>query len=197
MGIDPVRLSKTVSHALRHEPDAYGLEPDEQGWVDIEDLLGPLRAMRVAWADLTAGDLDDMIEGSAKRRYEISGDRIRATYGHSTPDRIVYEPREPPLVLYHGTTSEAASKILAEGLQPRTRQYVHLSGDVDTARLVGRRRTPSPVILEVRALDANRAGVPFFRPSDIVWLSDPVPPAFLRRWDGHHASTTVGAPAPG
>jgi RNA:NAD 2'-phosphotransferase (TPT1/KptA family) len=31
-------LSKAVSHALRHEPSAYGLVPDARGWVKVQDL---------------------------------------------------------------------------------------------------------------------------------------------------------------
>ena len=31
--IDPVALSRVVSHALRHEPWLYELELDEDGWV--------------------------------------------------------------------------------------------------------------------------------------------------------------------
>jgi putative RNA 2'-phosphotransferase len=181
MSIDPVALSRAVSHALRHDPRAYGLEPDEQGWVDVDDLVAALRSVDVAWAELSAGDIDSMIEASTKRRHELRDARIRATYGHSTPDRIQYEPREPPPVLYHGTTRKAVARILAQGLQPRSRQYVHLSGDVDTARRVGQRRDRTPVILEVQAREAHGAGVQFFRPGNGVWLADVVPPQFVRR----------------
>ena len=34
-----VRLSKTMSVALRHDPDSFGIELDKEGWVDVDKLL--------------------------------------------------------------------------------------------------------------------------------------------------------------
>ena len=44
---------------------------------------------------------------------------------------------EPPEVLYHGTGEKYAASIDAQGLLPKGRLYIHLSGDEDTARSVG------------------------------------------------------------
>jgi len=41
--MDYKRLSKTISHALRHRPEIYGLELDAEGWTPVEDLLAALR----------------------------------------------------------------------------------------------------------------------------------------------------------
>jgi putative RNA 2'-phosphotransferase len=43
-----VALSKTISHALRHAPDQYGLELDEAGWVDVAELTRALVVLRGA-----------------------------------------------------------------------------------------------------------------------------------------------------
>ena len=59
------------------------------------------------------------------------------------------------------------------------RQFVHLSSDAETARQVGRRKTRSPVILEIQARPAHLAGVRFDRGNDMVWLADHVPPRFI------------------
>lgn len=37
--MDYLRLSKEVSYALRHAPWKYELELDEEGWVNIDQLL--------------------------------------------------------------------------------------------------------------------------------------------------------------
>lgn len=79
-----------------------------------------------------------MIAASTKRRHEMSGDRIRALYGHSLPGLIKKTPAPPPPQLFHGTASATWNKIRMQGLLPRRRQYVHLSIDVDTAIVVGR-----------------------------------------------------------
>lgn len=45
------RLSRTVAHALRHEPWLYELEMDEAGWVPVEQLLDALRSKRQGGAN--------------------------------------------------------------------------------------------------------------------------------------------------
>nr|CAA9353384.1 MAG: RNA:NAD 2'-phosphotransferase [uncultured Nocardioidaceae bacterium] len=173
------QLSKAVAHALRHQPRQYGLELDGHGWTSVSDLLEGLIRRRPGW-QLRREDLVTMIEASDKRRFEIDGDRIRALYGHSVPGRILKPRSRPPELLFHGTAPTVVPAILAEGLRPMTRQYVHLSVDVQTAHVVGRRRCAVPVILEVAAGEADRAGVEFWCGNDDVWLAESVPPAYVR-----------------
>ena len=180
---DLVRLSRAVSHALRHEPGRYGLLLDAEGWARVEDLLTALHR-RPSWARLTPTDLARMIARSDKPRFELRGDRIRARYGHSLAVKVPHPRERPPAVLYHGTTPEAAARILVDGLRPMRRQYVHLSVDADPAREVGRRRTPRPIVLTVRAGEAHDAGVPFYRAEAAIWLADQISPEFLEEDEG-------------
>jgi putative RNA 2'-phosphotransferase len=179
MPINYTRLSKTVAHALRHAPDQYGLEPDDAGWMPVEDLLAALRGRRRAWRDLTEADLAEMLRRADKQRYELCDGRIRALYGHSLTDRIEKSPVTPPDLLYHGTSPGAAALIQAEGLKPMQRQYVHLSADEETAQLVGARHATQPVILTIQAGEAHRAGIRFYYGSDDIWLSDKMPARFI------------------
>lgn len=87
-----VKLSKEISYTLRHAPWEYELELDENGWVDIEQLLDSLKLDK-NWTDLTVTDIEEMIEQSEKTRHEISNGKIRALYGHSTPARIKLEEK--------------------------------------------------------------------------------------------------------
>lgn len=41
--MDYLKLSKEVSYALRHAPWEYELEIDEEGWVDINQLICSLK----------------------------------------------------------------------------------------------------------------------------------------------------------
>jgi putative RNA 2'-phosphotransferase len=173
-------LSKVLSHALRHEPWLYELELDDEGWASLDAVLGALRGERAEWGDLSRADVERMIEGSAKRRHEIVGDRIRALYGHSLPGKLRRERATPPAVLYHGTSPEAAKTILDDGLKPMSRQYVHISVDTAVAREVGRRKSRTPVLIEIDARRAHEAGVPFYEGNDKVWLADLVPARFMR-----------------
>lgn len=176
---DLVQLSKTIAHALRHKPELYSLELDSEGWVAVEDLLNALRARGSRWRDLQESDLRAMMEQSEKQRFELRDRRIRAYYGHSVADRVERAPSEPPAILYHGTTPQAARSILAEGLMSMNRQYVHLSADRTTAFQVGKRRTPHPVILRIAAGEAHRQGIHFYLGNDTVWLAETVPATFI------------------
>jgi putative RNA 2'-phosphotransferase len=174
-----VRLSKTVSHALRHAPWQYKLELDDAGWVPIVALLNALRDTRPEWRTLTTDDLSAVLAQSDKCRFEMAEGRIRALYGHSVPQRLAKTTAIPPATLYHGTSARALAAIRAEGLRPMGRQYVHLSMDPAMAQQVAGRKPGPSVILQIRAADAQKAGVVFYRGNDQVWLADAVPPGFI------------------
>lgn len=172
------RLSKTMARALRHAPQDYGLTLAEDGSVPLEDLLTGLR-QRTAWRDVSAADVEAVLARPGKKRFALEEGRIRAMYGHSVARRIERQPSPPPRYLYHGTAPATVAAIMDEGLRPMRRQYVHLSPDVETAELVGRRKANRPVILRVRATDAHAQDVRFYATCDRVWLADHVPPAFI------------------
>jgi putative RNA 2'-phosphotransferase len=182
--VDLTRLSKTISHALRHAPWLYELELDEEGWTPVEHLLQGLRRHRRAWRHLDREDLQAMMARPGKQRFEMRAGRIRALYGHSIEMKIEKESAAPPARLYHGTAPKSASLIERGGLKPMNRQYVHLSADEETAAQVGRRKSPRPVILVVDAAAAHDAGITFYEGNETIWLADEVPPRFLSRKKG-------------
>lgn len=140
--MDYTKLSKTVSYILRHEPEKYGLQLENEGWVEIECLCRAVE--QDDFKKVTKFDLITMIEKSKKRRHEIVDSKIRATYGHSVNSKINYEKSIPPEFLYHGTARRFIENILKEGLISRDRQYVHLSSDLETAISVGKRYDDKP-----------------------------------------------------
>ena len=158
------------------------MELDENGWVEIEQLLTSLGENK-QWSSVTEEDLKNMIEGSKKKRHEILLGRIRALYGHSLPQRIVKEEKEPPKILYHGTAKRFLTSIKVNGLLPKGRQYVHLSIDVDTASQVGKRRDNEPTIFVINARQAWDEGIKFYQGNDKVWLADFVPNKYINEID--------------
>jgi putative RNA 2'-phosphotransferase len=174
-----IRLSKTISHALRHQPEAYGLQLNPEGWVAVDDLLAALRRHRSSWRDISLADITTIMAESEKQRFELHNGMIRAFYGHSTLEKVEKQPITPPTTLYHGTTPQAAAEIRREGLKSMKRQYVHLSTDEKTARLVALRRTGQPVILHIAALQAHEQGIHFYLGNEDIWLADPIPPTFI------------------
>jgi putative RNA 2'-phosphotransferase len=168
--VDVVELSRTISHALRHEPWLYELELDDEGWVPVEDLIQALRTEKAEWASITATEIAKVIAHSDKKRHELRDGRI---------GKLLKEAAAPPTLLYHGTSPQSAGIVRSEGLRPMSRHHVHLSVDIDTARRVGMRKAKQPVILTVKAREAHEHGVQFYRGNDRVWLADQVPPEFV------------------
>lgn len=171
-------LSKEVSYALRHAPWEYELEMDQDGWVSIEQLLDALHKNE-KWIKVTEKDLTAMIEWSEKKRHEIFNGKIKAYFGHSIPMRIRKEEKVPPEILYHGTARKFLNSIKEKGLLPQSRQYVHLSQDIETAYNVGMRRDMKPCILKIFALQAWNDGIKFYYGNEKVWLADEVPCKYL------------------
>lgn len=180
---DPVGLSRTVSHALRHEPGAYGLVLDSDGWTGVDELLAALGRERAEWGAITPSELEAVLDGMPKRRHEIEGGRIRARYGHS----VEVDPAAPaaaaavPAVLFHGTTATAWESIQIEGLRPMARQRVHLSDTPETAERVGSRHGGDLVILAVDTAAAFAEGRSFWHVGDSTWQAEALPARLLRR----------------
>ena len=179
MPIDYMALSKEISYALRHAPQEYGLTLDEQGWTPTDGLIAALK-QQPKYAQLTAQDITRMIEASEKKRHEMDGGRIRALYGHSTQEKIQRDAVPPPELLYHGTARKFLGNILAQGLIPKDRQFVHLSEDETTALAVGRRRDEEPALLRIDAAAAHRDGIAFYHGNETVWLADHVPARYIQ-----------------
>jgi putative RNA 2'-phosphotransferase len=180
--VDPVRLvkvSKYLARHLRHDPVRLGIEMDEAGWVEVDELLAACNARGFR---LTRAELDEVVRRNDKRRYayDTTGRRIRARQGHSLPVDLGLPPTEPPPVLFHGTSAASVPGILSTGLRRMNRVSVHLSADEATARRVGARHG-RPVVLTVDAAAMVRAGHVFTVSENGVWLVEAVPPSYLAR----------------
>jgi len=175
------RLSRLLSFILRHKPEEFGVELGEHGFTSISELVKAVSSRQSSWSDLTVEDVLDAVESSERPRFEVREGLIRARYGHSVPVDLGYEPVEPPESLYHGGRKDREKEILTGGLQPLSRNYVHLSTDLATATEVGRRRDFSPAVFRIRAAEAHKAGVEFFKATDEVWLTRGVPAQFVER----------------
>lgn len=176
--MDYTKLSKEISYALRHAPWEYELELDKNGWVPIAQLLQALQQSD-EWQKVEQNDLKRMIEKLEKKRHEIKENNIRALYGHSVPMKIVKEEAVPPEFLYHGTAHNFLSEIEKDGLSPMDRQYVHLSEDVETAKLVGKRKDKNPIILVINTKNARAKGIKFYLGNEKVWLADNISSDFI------------------
>lgn len=172
------RESKLLSRILRHEPGLAGLTLGPGGWVPVDDLL---RGMKRAGHPLRREDLHRIVAESDKQRFTLSADgrRIRAAQGHSVAIDLDLPAAVPPAELYHGTASANLDAIFAQGLVPGKRRHVHLSPDPETATRVGQRHG-RPVVLRIDTATMHEVGHVFWCADNGVWLTDAVPPIFIR-----------------
>lgn len=171
------RVSGLLSYILRHNPS--GLDMDTQGWVNTNDLINKLKIKKI--------ELDEIVSTDKKTRYSYNDEDnllIRANQGHSIDFvNIDFDEVEPPEFLYHGTSPMFLDSILEKGIMKRTRQYVHLSIDEETAIKVGKRHSKelSPVILIIESGKMFKDGIVLYLSKNNVWLAKYVPSKYIKK----------------
>ena len=170
--------SRFISLILRHKPEIIGITLDEHGWANVKDLIEGIKKTRPIDMDM----LEEIVRTDNKQRYSFNEDKtlIRANQGHSIPVDVELKKAVPPDILYHGTGEKYVSSIDKEGLLPKSRLYVHLSKDEETAVNVGKRHG-KPVIYKVDARKMQEDGFEFFLSVNGVWLTKEVPVRYLTK----------------
>lgn len=170
--------SKFISLILRHKPETIGITLDEHGWADVNALIEGIRRTQPFDRQM----LEEIVATDEKGRYSFNDDKtlIRANQGHSIPVDVELEEKIPPEILYHGTGEKYVASIDEQGLISKSRLYVHLSLDEETAKKVGSRHG-KPVIYRVKSGQMSRDGIPFFLSANGIWLVKEVPVTYLVR----------------
>lgn len=169
---------KFISLILRHKPEVIGINLDEHGWAKVDELIDGVAKTRPFNMEM----LERIVRTDDKQRYSFNEDKtlIRANQGHSVKVDVELERKLPPEILWHGTGEKYVEFIDKEGLLPKSRLYVHLSGDYDTAVKVGSRHG-KPVVYEVNAGQMQQDGYVFYRSVNGVWLTKHVPKVYLNK----------------
>lgn len=169
-------VSRFMSLILRHKPETIGISIDEHGWANVDELIEGIAKTREFNMDI----LEEVVKTDNKQRYSFNEDKtlIRANQGHSIPVDVELDEVEPPAELWHGTGEKYVESIDKIGLIPKSRLYVHLSKDSDTATNVGRRHG-KPVLYTVKTGDMFKDGYKFFLSKNGVWLTKEVPVKYL------------------
>lgn len=173
MSRDLVSQSKRVSWLLRHGAVESNIKIDPAGWVAVADVLRVLR--------MSPRELDAVVAQNDKARFELSGDRIRATQGHSalggggvSLDALeasweLYDSDSP---IFHGTSVDAALSIAREGIASQQRSHVHLAPSAQSK--VGKRWNVD-VLLVVSPSKVRASGQKLYRSPNGVILTRSVP----------------------
>lgn len=179
MALDKTKLGKFISLILRHKPEVIGISIDSHGWADVSELIDGVAKTNEGF---NMDILEDVVATDSKQRYSFNEDKtkIRANQGHSIPVDVELEEAQPPEILFHGTADKYIQSIDKTGINARSRLYVHLSVDMDTAIEVGKRHG-NPVIYEVKTGDMFRGGYKFYLSKNGVWLTKEVPASYINK----------------
>lgn len=100
--------------------------------------------------------------------------------GDSLQADVELEEKEPPKILYHGTGEKYIASIDQNGLIPKSRLYVHLSKDVETAKAVGKRHGKE-VVYSINSGQMYKDGYKFYLSKNEIWLTKKVPKKYLMK----------------
>ena len=171
--------SKFMALLLRHKPEKGNLILDKEGFADVQSLLKAL--------EIDFDTLEEIVNIDNKGRYSFNDDKtkIRANQGHSVKNvDIKFEIYNGKNVLYHGTATKYLEGIEEKGLIPGTRQYVHLSLDLETAKKVSMRHAKSKALMVIYEVDIEKMkkdGLELFISDNNVVLTKNVPKEYLKR----------------
>jgi len=179
-------ISKFISLILRHNPKKFNFNIEYNGaWANTQDLID---LMKNNGKNVSMQDLEIVVLEDSKGRYSFNDDKtkIRANQGHSIDVDLGFKPLEKnelPTWLYHGTNSRFVDSILEIGLKPMSRQYVHLSDNIETALQVGDRRKKDNTethIFKISTIEAINQGIEFYKSENGVYLANFIPSKLLR-----------------
>lgn len=174
-------VSVYLCFLLRHRPEVLGLNMDCHGWVSVEELIEKINTE--SQYTLTREILQGIVDADDKGRYRLDQvtDRIKCCQGHSIPwvqQELKY--KEPPTVLYHGTTMKAYEKIKASGaIRKMNRHAVHLTANPDMAWRSAKRWHIEPVVISIATAPMVEAGITFGVTENDVWCVDEVPVEYI------------------
>ena len=173
-----IQLGKFISLILRHKPETIGINLDEHGWANVQDLINGINN---SGRTITFEQLDEIVQTNDKKRYSFNEDKtlIRANQGHSINVDVELKEAIPPKVLYHGTGEKYLDAILKDGIKHKNRLNVHLSKDIETAIKVGKRHG-NPIVLKIDTEAMLNDGFKFYLSENGVWLTSDIGPKYFK-----------------
>jgi putative RNA 2'-phosphotransferase len=176
-------LSRIIAGALRHFPEKLGLMMDGKGWVEIYSLIEAIGTSRSGFKWLRAHHIEALVETDPRKRYQIDGGMIRATYGHTIDVTLDDLPIAEIDEYYYPVTVEEADIIIEGGLHPTDRKKVHLSGSIKKAVEAGLVRTDNPMILKVDGKKANKDCLKIYHAGTDVYITENIDPKYISKVD--------------
>lgn len=173
-------LEKLLKYILGLRPDEFGLYPDARGFVTMKALLAALHDEE-GWRGVREGQIMTYVnqpgdqsmfeaaEGLIRLKPELAGLPPEAPAAH-----------EVPKILYFALKPTAWPVISERGLHPKSGETAAtLWADKEQALKIGKRSSPTPVLVSVQSGPAMKGGTEFEPYSELLWLSKFVEAKFL------------------
>ncbi|KAL7885646.1 hypothetical protein AOLI_G00059410 [Acnodon oligacanthus] len=144
-----VRLSKSLSYALRHGASKMGLHMSSDGFIFVDELLAHQQ-----FCSFSLEDLETVVATNDKQRFKLQNHpengrlQIRANQGHSVQVEylelrpVVPDASDCPREAVHGSYMRHWASIRSKGLSRMKRTHIHLAPGLpgDTQVISGMRQ---------------------------------------------------------
>ncbi len=148
-------IGRILAGILRHFPEKFGLNLDQQAWIPILDIVSAIKEKTHRYHWLTVDHIKGIAETDEKGRYEVRSGKVRATYGHSRDVELDLPGDNIPQYLYYPVEGNQVEKALEEGISPFNKSKVHLSATPKDALEAGTIHYESPEILRIQAKECS------------------------------------------
>jgi len=168
----PKRLAGFLAYVLGRKPDEFGLVPDAEGFVKLNEFLQAI-SEEEGWRYVRQPALNELLIAMTEPPIEIRENRIRATNREHLPK--IRHAVDLPKLLYTAVSRKSHPVVLEKGILPTRHDYVILAAEPEMALRIGKRRDPSPILLTVNVLLTEQQGIFFRQAGDKLYLADRIP----------------------
>lgn len=153
---DRKTIRSAMLDATRHDPDAFDLALDAEGFLPIEDFVYGFNLVSPE-GEIDAASVQDVLTTGGFRYFDFDNEnekgptRFRALRGHTT-DRFDYPMEEAPLslVFYYLVPAKDREHVEEHGLEAVRKKYLPLETSEDDAMATAsKRRIGNPVLLQI------------------------------------------------
>ncbi len=170
-------LARMLAYMLGHRPDEFGLVLAEDGSIPIKQLQQAL-IHEPGWGFVRRHHLDQVVALMAPPAFAVAEEHIRSLTPGPLPPRRPGET--PPPLLYLAISPKAHERVWLEGLKPVSGQELVLTRTKETALKLGKRRSPSPILVTIQAQAAAKSGLSFTGYGEDLYLAPALPRDFLQ-----------------
>jgi putative RNA 2'-phosphotransferase len=173
---EPKQLLKLMTYVLGHQPDEFGLGPDQEGFFRVKDVIKAI-CEEPGWGYVRRSHINEVLITWRDHPFVMQDNRIRVENARDSVRPV--SGIVPPKLLYHCVRRKGYPVVCREGILPTAHHRIFLAATQELALRMGKRRDPKPVLLTVLAEKASEGGVPFYRQGSLLYWADHIPPGLF------------------